>query len=784
MDSKTLSDHALVCFSHLRWNFVYQRPQHLISRAARQMKAIFFEEPVFLEGIAPQLDLRRSPEGVYVAVPQLPTGMPRASCVAAQRALLDEVTASLAMERVIGWYYTPMSLTFSSHLRPGVTVYDCMDELALFKDAPPELAEYEAELFRRADVVFTGGQSLYQAKRRQHRNVHAFASSVDLAHFAAARSALEEPADLRDMAHPRLAFVGVIDERMDLELVGTLAKARPDWSVAMIGPVAKVDPGSLPQAPNLHWLGSKSYSELPSYLRHVDVALMPFALNEATRFISPTKTPEYLAAGKPVVSTPVADVVRPYGDAGLVHIARDAQGFVAATELALRLADSEQRQAQADRFLAGMSWDKVWSGMRGEIGRAAGWTQASFRVAASGTADSPPKRLASRSHRSDRRFNYLVVGAGFAGSVMAERLATIAGKRVLLVDRRSHIGGNAYDCYDEAGILIHRYGPHIFHTNSPEVFAYLSQFTAWRPYEHRVRAQVDGKLVPIPINLTTINQLYGLSLGPADMDGFLAARAEAVADIRNSEDVVVARVGRELYEKFFRGYTRKQWGLDPSVLDKSVTARIPTRADIDDRYFSDRFQAMPLHGYTRMFERMLDHPNISIMLNTDYRDVQGHVDCDEIVYTGPIDEFFDCRFGELPYRSLRFKHETLTKELHQPVAVVNYPDEHVPYTRITEYKQLTGQSHRLTSISYEFPSAHGDPYYPIPMPENAELYRRYQKLADAARGVHFVGRLATYRYYNMDQVVAQGLAAFANIGGVKRARRIAATAGMGAAAQG
>ncbi len=361
------------------------------------------------------------------------------------------------------------------------------------------------------------------------------------------------------------------------------------------------------------------------------------------------------------------------------------------------------------------------------------------------------------------RFDYLIVGAGFAGSVLAERLAVGAGKRVLLIDRRPHVGGNAFDEHNADGILVHRYGPHIFHTNSHEIASYLSRFTEWRPYEHRVLAQVDGMLVPIPINLTTINKLYGLDLDSTQVEAFLAARAEPVPVIRTSEDVVVNRVGRELYEKFFRGYTRKQWGVDPSELDKTVTARVPTRTCTDDRYFGDSFQNMPRHGFTRMFENMLDHDNIRLMLGTDYRDVVGKVRYDRLIFTGPIDEFFGYRFGKLPYRSLQFRHETMDREWLQPVAVVNYPDFEVPYTRITEYKHLTGQQHKKTSVTYEYPAAEGDPYYPVPRPENAELFRRYQALADRTPDVHFVGRLATYRYYNMDQVVGQALSLYARL---------------------
>jgi len=361
-------------------------------------------------------------------------------------------------------------------------------------------------------------------------------------------------------------------------------------------------------------------------------------------------------------------------------------------------------------------------------------------------------------------FDYLIVGAGFAGSVLAERLASVHNKKVLLIDKRPHIGGNAFDFYNDAGVLVHKYGPHIFHTNSSQVFEYLSQFTEWRPYEHRVLASVDNMLVPIPINVDTLNLLYKLKLTPDQMEAYLASVAESCSSIRTSEDVVVSRVGRELYEKLFRNYTRKQWGLDPSELDPSVTARVPVRMSHDDRYFSDTYQAMPLHGYTRMFEAMLDHPNIQIMLGTDFGDLRARVDYRELVYSGPIDEYFNYCFGPLPYRSLRFRHETHDRARFQVAPVVNYPNEHA-YTRITEFKYLTGQDHKGTSIVYEYPQAEGDPYYPIPRPENAVLYRRYQELAANSKGVHFLGRLGTYKYYNMDQVTAQALALCARLTG-------------------
>jgi UDP-galactopyranose mutase len=367
----------------------------------------------------------------------------------------------------------------------------------------------------------------------------------------------------------------------------------------------------------------------------------------------------------------------------------------------------------------------------------------------------------SDQQRGKYRYDYLIVGAGYAGSVLAERLASQHGARILLIDRRDHIGGNAYDEEDAAGILYHKYGPHIFHTNSEQVWDYLSQFTEWRPYEHRVRALVRDKLVPIPINRTTLNELFGLDLKTdEEAADYLASRAEPVEDIKTSEDVVVNAVGRELYELFFRGYTRKQWGLDPSELDKQVTSRIPTRTNTDDRYFGDTFQAMPLNGYTKMFEKMLENSLIEKRLGTDFADVKDTVDYDHLIFTGPIDEYFDFRFGKLPYRSLKFDHQTHEQNQFQPVAVVNYPSPDVPYTRISEYKHLTGQQSPVTTITYEYPSAEGDPYYPIPRPENQELFKKYEALADSTENVTFVGRLATYRYYNMDQIVGQALATF------------------------
>jgi UDP-galactopyranose mutase len=369
------------------------------------------------------------------------------------------------------------------------------------------------------------------------------------------------------------------------------------------------------------------------------------------------------------------------------------------------------------------------------------------------------KEALSAAVPGQRGFDYLIVGAGFAGSVLAERLAREHGQRVLIVEKRPHIGGNAYDRYDDAGVLIHPYGPHIFHTNSADIFDYLSRFTKWRPYQHHVLASVDGQLLPVPINLDTVNRLYGLRLTSFEMEQFLESVAEKKDSLKTSEDVVVNKVGRDLYNKFFRGYTRKQWGLDPSELDASVTARVPTRTNRDGRYFADTFQAMPLHGYTRMFEAMLDHPNIKVMLNTDYREVADLLPWKHMIYTGPVDAFFNYKHGKLPYRSLEFQHVTLPQESFQPVGTVNYPNDY-GYTRISEFKHITGQKHPGTSVVYEYPRADGDPYYPVPRPENTALYKRYEVEAEAMDNVTFVGRLATYKYYNMDQVVGQALAAF------------------------
>lgn len=361
---RPVTQYDLLCFSHLRWDFVFQRPQHLLSRCARDRRVFFFEEPIVDDG-PPRLEVRELDSGVTVAVPRLPIDQPSEP---AQRMLLDELLRQYGIDSYVLWYASPMALGFSRHLEPRATVYDCMDELSAFLGAPATLCERERELFERADLVFTGGQSLYEAKRGRHRSVHCFPSSIEAAHFGRARASSGEPVDQAGLARPRLGYFGVIDERIDLELLAAVADARPDWQLVMVGPVVKISAESLPRRANIHYLGQKPYAELPDYIAGWDVAIMPFARNDATRFISPTKTPEYLAAGRPVVSTSIRDVVRPYGLEGLVSIADDAEAFEAGVEAELgrraRPHDRAQWLRRVDAFLAGNSWDLTWNRMR------------------------------------------------------------------------------------------------------------------------------------------------------------------------------------------------------------------------------------------------------------------------------------------------------------------------------------------------------------------------------------------------------------------------------------
>lgn len=358
-------------------------------------------------------------------------------------------------------------------------------------------------------------------------------------------------------------------------------------------------------------------------------------------------------------------------------------------------------------------------------------------------------------------YDYLIVGAGFAGSVLAERLASQQKKKILLVEKRNHIGGNAYDEYDKNGILIHKYGPHIFHTNSEIVFDYLSQFTKWRFYEHKVLAYHKGEYYPIPINRLTVNKLYNFELSSdKDVEKFFNSIREKKQPIRNSEDIIVNQVGTDLFNRFFRHYTKKQWNLEPKDLSPTVCGSIPVRTNDDCRYFTDKFQFMPLNGYTKMFEKMLSNKLIEVVLNTDYKEIINSIKFNKIIYTGPIDYFFDYQFGRLPYRSINFKWKNYKRKSYQPASVVNHVDAETKYTRVTEYKKLTNQTADTTTVSFEYSQQDGEPFYPIPNDSNRELYLRYKKLADKFPSVIFCGRLAEYQYYNMNQVIIKALKKF------------------------
>lgn len=354
------------------------------------------------------------------------------------------------------------------------------------------------------------------------------------------------------------------------------------------------------------------------------------------------------------------------------------------------------------------------------------------------------------------KVDYLIVGAGFAGATVAEQVASKLNKTVLVVEKRNHIGGNCYDCYNDDGIMIQKYGPHIFHTSSKEVWDYLSKFTEWNNYVHRVIANVNGQEVYLPINLDTMEKLYGYRFTPEELQEYFDKKRVKLDSVENSKDVVVSQVGEELYDIFFKNYTKKQWGVYPEELDAQVTKRLPVRFNRDTRYFSDRYQGLPTHGFTRLFENMLDHKNIRIMLNTDYKDIIDDIQYDKLIYTGPIDYFFDYKYGPLQYRSLEFKHETFDMEKYQNAAVVNYPNDN-DYTRITEFKQFYLQKNHKTTICYEYPKDTGEPYYPIPKQECQKLYEKYRYEAEITHNVEFIGRLAQYRYLNMDQVVVEAL---------------------------
>jgi UDP-galactopyranose mutase len=356
-------------------------------------------------------------------------------------------------------------------------------------------------------------------------------------------------------------------------------------------------------------------------------------------------------------------------------------------------------------------------------------------------------------------YKYVIVGAGLAGLTVAERIANVLDEKVLVIEKRNHIGGNVYDSYNEEGILIHNYGPHIFHTNDKEVYDYLSQFTKWNDFWHRVLTYVDGNLIPMPITVETINKLYNLNLDCSQVEEFLKKQAVSLDEIRTSKDVALSKVGQDIYEKIFENYTKKQWGIDPAELDTSVISRIPIRLNRDTRYFADRYQGMPAQGYTKLCEKLIANKNIKILLNTDYREVIKDITYDTLIYTGATDEFYEYKHGKLSYRSVNFVFETYDCDRFQEAPVVNYPNDY-DYTRITEYKQLTWQQHRKTTISKEFPSAEGEPYYPFPTKECKAQFALYEEEMKKEDKVIFLGRLAEYRYYNMDGVVRRALDIF------------------------
>lgn len=359
-------------------------------------------------------------------------------------------------------------------------------------------------------------------------------------------------------------------------------------------------------------------------------------------------------------------------------------------------------------------------------------------------------------------YDFLVVGAGFSGSVIAERLASQLNRKVVLVEKREHVGGNAYDFFNDDGILVHKYGPHIFHTSYDNVWKYLSHFTRWNGYQHRVLASVDGKKVPVPINLTTVNTLLNKDFSEDQVREYFDSVKVNLSSIRNSRDVVVSQVGEYFYDRLFRNYTFKQWGVYPDVLSPEVTKRIPVRFTDDDRYFDDQYQGLPQEGYSKLFKNLLSNKNITVILNTDFKDVINDIRFNRLIYSGPVDYFFDYSHGSLPYRSLNFEFETVDNEYYQEVAVVNYPNDY-DFTRITEFKHMTLQKHDKTTIVKEYPKNEGEPYYPVPIQEAHELYKKYEKMALNLKSVHFLGRLAKYKYYNMDQAIKKSLELFEEI---------------------
>ena len=704
----------LICFSHLRWDFVLQRPQHLMQRFARQPP-----------GASSSRSRSRPPPPALSRVPRLRRhrghrrAAPRARSAGAGRrrrcpASLDEMCGAPRGTRPILWFYTPMMCAAGGACRRRRRRLRLHGRaLANFRFAPPELAAREAELMQRADVVFTGGHSIYEAKREAARNVHAFPSSVDVDALSRGRAPACEAPPTGGHPGPRLGYYGVIDERhRPRSDRRRLRRRRPDWTFVMVGPVVKIDPASLPRAPNIHWLGQRPMRELPAYVAGWDVALMPFALNEATRFISPTKTPEYLAAGKPVVSTPVRDVVRSYGDlTGVRDRRRDAEQFVAGCEAAVAAGRRAGwlRGGRRDRWPAHPGTHPCRDGGAGRRRSSDGRR---------GRSRPSERRPVRRRRRSRPPYDYLVAGAGFAGSVLAERLASASGRRVFVCDTRPHVAGNAYDAPDAAGILVHRYGPHIFHTNREEIVAYLSRFTAWRPYEHRVLARRR-------------RQAAADADQPHDPQRALRPRSFRRRGRRarcwppapsRSTDRDRPRRGRRagrpgLYRTFFEGYTRKQWGLDPvrarQVGDRagSRRARRPTTAISSTRYPGDA--ARRVHADVREHARSSAHP--PRRLGIDYRGVAQGAARRATIYTGPIDAYLrpPLRRAALP------QPRVPSRDARPPSSSSRSRSSTIPPKTSLHADHRIQASDRAEpsarrAISYEFARTDGEPYLSDP----------------------------------------------------------------------
>lgn len=714
----------MVVFCHLRWEFVYQRPQHIISRMSEFYKILFVEEPI---GFEPDQEFTAQTINVNK---NLTVIQPRVRSITDIGKALEAYITKQPVP--IAWFYSASFYPVLQNIGFKTIVYDCMDELSMFKGASPELVIQESHLLKKANIVFTGGKSLYEAKKELHPHVHCFPSSVERQHFEKASGDIAIPKDIAMLQKPIVGYYGVIDERIDYDLLQNIALQNPNHSFVMIGPLAKVSMDDLPKQPNIHYLGMKHYQDLPAYLKAFDVAMMPFAINESTMFISPTKTLEYMAASKHIISTPINDVVKDYS--AVLNIVKNAQEFTSALQNIER--ESGTYQQLYKEILDRTSWDKTVHRM---------------------------KELLENINVRDKK-DIVIIGAGISGCVLAERFASI-GKKVLIIEKRDHIAGNCYDYKDENQILVSKYGAHLFHTNEEEVWTYLNGFAKWYPWEHKVLAHVDGQLVPIPVNTTTVNKLFGLNMSSEEeMETWLDNNRVPFENPQNGREAALSRVGPVLYEKMFNQYTKKQWGKYPEELDASVLNRIPIRSGTDDRYFSDKYQALPQGGYTELFRNILDHANIEVRLNTDYFDIKDQITgYENLFYTGPIDRFFDFKHGleeQLEYRSINFVFETVDRPYFQENSVVNYPGTDVAYTRIIEYKHFGDQKSEKTTIVKEYTTDEGDPYYPVPNPRNQQIYEKYKAEAEQLKNVYFVGRLANYKYFNMDQAFKNALDLF------------------------